>query len=313
MEKIKILGVVGPTASGKTSLAVELAKVYNGEVISCDSMQIYKHINIATAKPTEAEMQGIKHHLIDFLDLDKSFSVADFVSLATDCVKDINDRGKLPVLCGGTGLYFTSFIDNISFSDSGADPEYRLELEKRAETEGAEALLAELAEFDPETAAKLHPNNLKRIIRAMEHYKSSGITISEQNRLSRAVPSPYNPLILGITFKDREKLYDRINTRVDIMLKNGLLEEAEWYFSQKNVATASAAIGYKELKLYFDGECSLEEASENLKQETRRYAKRQLTWFRRDKRVHWIYADELQNGSVLADAEKIIEEESFVK
>lgn len=313
MEKIKILGVVGPTASGKTSLAVELAKVYNGEVISCDSMQIYKHINIATAKPTEAEMQGIKHHLIDFLDLDKSFSVADFVSLATDCVKDINDRGKLPVLCGGTGLYFTSFIDNISFSDSGADPEYRLELEKRAETEGAEALLAELAEFDPETAAKLHPNNLKRIIRAMEHYKSSGITISEQNRLSRAVPSPYNPLILGITFKDREKLYERINARVDIMLKNGLLDEAEWYFSQKNVATASAAIGYKELKPYFDGECSLEEASENLKQETRRYAKRQLTWFRRDKRVHWIYADELQNGSVLADAEKIIEEESFVK
>ena len=313
MEKIKILGVVGPTASGKTELAVELAKAYNGEVVSCDSMQIYKHINIATAKPTEAEMQGIKHHLIDFLDLDKSFSVADFVSLATDCVKDINDRGKLPVLCGGTGLYFTSFIDNISFSDSGADPEYRLELEKRAETEGAEALLAELAEFDPETAAKLHPNNLKRIIRAMEHYKSSGITISEQNRLSRAVPSPYNPLILGITFKDREKLYERINARVDIMLKNGLLDEAEWYFSQKNVATASAAIGYKELGAYFKGECSLEEASENLKQETRRYAKRQLTWFRRDKRVHWIYADELQNGSVLADAEKIIEKESFVK
>lgn len=313
MERIKILGVVGPTASGKTSLAVELAKEYNGEVISCDSMQIYKHIDIATAKPTVEEMQGIKHHLIDFLDLDKSFSVADYVSLAAECAEDISERGKLPVLCGGTGLYFTSFIDNISFSDSGADPEYRLELEKRAETEGAEALLEELAEYDPETAAKLHPNNLKRIIRAMEHYRASGITISEQNRLSHSVPSPYNPLILGIAFKDREKLYQRINARVDLMLENGLLEEAQWYFSQKNVATASAAIGYKELRQYFAGECSLEQATENLKRETRRYAKRQLTWFRRDKRVHWIYADELENGSVKADALKIIEKERFVK
>ena len=313
MEKIKVLGVVGPTASGKTSLAVNLAKEYNGEVISCDSMQIYKSIDIATAKPTEAEMQGIKHHLIDFLDLDKSFSVADFVSLAGDCAKDIKSRGKLPVLCGGTGLYFNSFIDNISFSDSGADLEYRAELEKRASEQGAQSLLDELAEYDPESAAKLHPNNLKRIIRAMEHYKTSGITISEQNRLSRANPSPYDCLILGITFKDREKLYERINTRVDIMLENGLLEEAKWYFSQENVATASAAIGYKELKAYFDGECSFEEATENLKRETRRYAKRQLTWFRRDERVHWIYADEPQNGSVTADAIKIIEEESFVK
>lgn len=313
MEKIKVLGVVGPTASGKTSLAVKLAKEYNGEVVSCDSMQIYKSIDIATAKPTEAEMQGIKHHLIDFLELDKSFSVADFVSLARECVSDINDRGKLPVLCGGTGLYFSSFINNISFSDSGADDEYRVELEKRASEQGVQSLLDELAVYDPETAAKLHPNNLKRIIRAMEHYKVSGIPISEQNRLSHANPSPYNPLILGITFKDREKLYERINARVDLMLENGLLEEAKWYFSQKNVATASAAIGYKELKPYFDGECSLEQATEKLKQETRRYAKRQLTWFRRDKRVHWIYADEPETGSVFADAIKIIEEESFVK
>ena len=313
MEKIKVLGVVGPTASGKTLLAVNLAKEYKGEVVSCDSMQIYKHLDIATAKPTEAEMQGIKHHLIDFLDLDKSFSVADFVSLAGECVEDISKRGKLPVLCGGTGLYFSSFIDNISFSDSGADPEYRAELEKRASEQGAQSLLDELAVYDPETAAKLHPNNLKRIIRAMEHYKANGLPISEQNKLSRAVPSPYNPLILGITFKDREKLYERINARVDIMLENGLIEEAKWYFSQENVATASAAIGYKELKPYFDGECSLEQASEKLKQETRRYAKRQLTWFRRDKRVHWIYADEPENGSVFADAKRIIEKESFVK
>lgn len=313
MDKIKVLAVVGPTASGKTSLAAQLAKDYGGEVISCDSMQIYKHINIATAKPTPSEMLGVKHHLIDFLDLDKSFSVAEFVSLAAECAKDISNRGKLPVLCGGTGLYFNSLIDNISFSDSGANPEYRAELEKRAAEEGAESLLAELAEYDPESAAKLHPNNLKRIIRAMEHYKASGVTISEQNRLSRAAESPYDPLILGITFKDREKLYDRINARVDLMLQNGLLEEAKWYFSEQNVATASAAIGYKELKPFFDGKCSLEEAVENLKRETRRYAKRQLTWFRRDKRVHWLFSDEPENGSVKADAVKIIEEESFVK
>lgn len=311
MNKIKVLAVVGATASGKTALAVELAKEYNGEVISCDSMQIYKYMDIATAKPSKEEMQGIKHHLIDFLEPDRTFSVADYTALASETARDISERGKLPVLCGGTGLYFNSFIDNISFSDFGADEDYRRQLEERAEKEGAQALLDELAEYDPETASALHPNNLKRIIRAMEHYKVSGMTISEQNRLSRLNPSPYDALIIGIAYKDRQKLYERINKRVDIMVESGLLEEAKEYYSRHNSATASAAIGYKELKGYFDGECSLDEAVENLKQETRRYAKRQITWFKRDKRVRWIYADE--NPSLIEQARKIISEEKFLK
>lgn len=311
MEIIKILAVVGATASGKTALAVELAKEYNGEVISCDSMQIYKYMDIATAKPSKEEMQGIKHHLMDFLEPTQSFSVADFTALACEAAKDISSRGKLPVLCGGTGLYFSSFIDNISFSDFGADEDYRRQLEERAKKEGAQTLLEELAEYDPETAASLHPNNLKRIIRAMEHYKASGIPISEQNRLSRLKPSPYDSLIIGIAYKDRQKLYDRINKRVDIMLENGLLQEAKEYYSRDNSSTASAAIGYKELKPYLDGECSLEEAAESLKQETRRYAKRQITWFKRDKRVRWIYADE--TSSLVEQARKIISEENFLK
>lgn len=312
MKKIKILAVVGPTASGKTSLAVSLAGKYGGEVISCDSMQIYKYMNIATAKPDKEEMGGIPHHLIDFLEPSESFSVADFTALAHKSAQEISSRGKLAVLCGGTGLYFSSFIDNLSFSDAGADPKYRAELEKRAEEEGAQSLLAELAEYDPESAAKLHPNNLKRIIRAMEHYHLSGKSITEQNELSRKNPPVYDSLILGINFKDRQNLYNRINLRVDKMLESGLLEEAKWYFSHSDFGTASAAIGYKELKPYFDGECTLEQAVENLKRETRRYAKRQLTWFRRDERIKWLYADDPEAGSLTKQAEKIIEKESFL-
>ena len=215
MDKIKLLAVVGPTASGKTSLAVELAKKYNGEVISCDSMQIYKDISIGTAKPTAEEMQGVPHHLIDFAELDESFSVADYAALAHNAVKEVSGRGKLPIICGGTGLYFNSLIDNITFSEAGKDDDYRRLLEERAEKEGAESLLAELAVYDEESAKKLHPSNLKRIIRAMEHYKLTGKTITEQNIESKQKPSPYEPLIIGINFHSREKLYDRINKRVD--------------------------------------------------------------------------------------------------
>lgn len=312
VEKIKLLAVAGPTASGKSDLAVELAKKYGGEVISCDSMQIYKYMTIATAKPTEADMQGIPHHLIDFLEPSERFSVADFVELASKSAEEIYSSGKLPILCGGTGLYFNSFIDGLKFTDASIDEAYRHELEKRAENEGAEVLLDELRGLDPETAEKLHPNNLKRIIRALEHYKLSGKTISEQNKQSRKTPSKYEPLILAIGFHDRQRLYDRINLRVDRMLEAGLVKEAEWYFSQENLATASAAIGYKELKPYFDGECSLEEAVENLKKETRHYAKRQLTWFKRDERAHWLYADD-EFKSVFEQACEIIEKESFLK
>jgi tRNA dimethylallyltransferase len=258
-------------------------------------------------------MRGVPHHLIDFLEPTENFSVADYIKQASAAINDINSRKKLPIICGGTGLYFSSLIDNIKFSDAGSDLNYREELRMRAKKEGAEALLKELAEYDHETAAKLHPNNLSRIIRAMEHYKISGIPISQQNRLSRMSPSLYEPLIIGIDFKERENLYAAINLRTDEMLQKGLIEEAKWYFSQSGFGTASAAIGYKELKPYFDGECTLNEATENLKRETRRYAKRQLTWFRRDKRTHWIYADDLKYGSLTADALKIIENERFLK
>ena len=309
--KIKILAVAGPTASGKTALAVALAKAYNGEVISCDSMQIYRHLAIATAKPSAEEMQGVPHHLIDFLEPQERFSVADYVALAAKAAEDIRARGKLPILCGGTGLYFSAFIDGLRFSEAGSDEQYRKHLEARAAKEGAEVLLEELRGFDPEAAAKLHPNNLKRIIRAMEHYKLTGETITNQNAQSKRIPSVYDPLILGIGFHERAALYERINTRVDRMLEAGLLEEARWYFSQEGFVTASAAIGYKELRPYFDGKCSLDEAVESLKKETRHYAKRQLTWFKRDTRIHWIFTDE-EKQSLLEQAQCVISQEKFL-
>ncbi|MBR0414190.1 MAG: tRNA (adenosine(37)-N6)-dimethylallyltransferase MiaA [Clostridia bacterium] len=310
--KIKILAVVGPTASGKSALAVELAKLYGGEVISCDSMQIYKYLNIATAKPTAEEMQGIEHHLIDFLEPTESFSVADYVPLALQKAKEISARGNLPIVCGGTGLYFSSLIDGIQFSAAGSDPAYREALEQRAQQEGAEVLLEELAQFDPEAAAKLHPNNLKRIIRAMEHYHLTGETITAQNAQSRSKASPFEPLVFGIAFRDRQNLYDRIDLRVEQMLEAGLLEEAEAYFALGDVGTASAAIGYKELKPYFDGELPLQEAVENLKKETRHYAKRQMTWFKRDTRIHWLYTDDPQLPPLVQQARDVMEKESFL-
>ena len=312
MEKIKLLAVVGPTASGKTALAVALAQAYGGEVISCDSMQIYKHMSIATAKPTAAEMQGVRHHLIDFLEPSESFSVAEYVALATQAAAEITARGKLPVLCGGTGLYYSSFVDGVRFSEAGSDPDYRRRLEARAQCEGAQALLEELRAFDPQAAAALHPHNLKRIIRAMEHYHLTGETITAQNERSRSEPSAYDVLSFGIAFRDRQQLYARINRRVDAMLAQGLVEEARQYYALGQLGTASAAIGYKELKPYLEDEMPLEEAVENLKKETRHYAKRQITWFKRDERIHRLYADEPLATPLLEQAREVIEKESFL-
>ena len=289
--KPRILAVVGPTASGKTALAVELALRFNGEVISADSMQIYKGMSIATAKPDENEMKGIRHHLIDFLEPTETFSVSDFVNLADRTAKDILSREKLPVLCGGTGLYIRSFVENIQFTEEKSDPALREELNRRYKNEGGEKLIEELSEFDPETAQKLHPSQSKRIVRAIEIYRLSGITMSEAVRRSRSVPSPYDFTIIGITYADRQKLYDRIDRRVDMMLEKGLIEEAKAFYRSAAGCTACAAIGYKELKPYLDGNCSLEEAVQRLKQETRHYAKRQLTWFRKDNNIDWIEAD----------------------
>lgn len=303
----RIIVVSGPTASGKTALAVELAKLHSGEVISADSMQIYTDMDVASAKATPEEQQGIPHHLMDFLDPEEAFSVADWVKLAGECADDILSRGMTPVICGGTGLYISSFVDNLKFDDSRCDHAYREELRKFAEQNGAGALLERLREVDPETASQLHENNVSRVIRALEVYKTTGHTISEAKRASRERPSPYQFVLLTLDFEDREQLHERINRRVDQMVANGLVDEARQCFLQENRPTAAQAIGCKELYPYFRGERSLEECVEELKLRTRQYAKRQLTWFRRDSRFHRIL---IRSGDglteVLEKAEAII-------
>lgn len=279
-----IIVVSGPTASGKTALAVELAKIYGGEVISADSMQIYTDMDVASAKATHEEMQGIPHHLMNFLDPAESFSVAEFVALCDKTARDIISRGKIPIICGGTGLYISSFVDNITFDDSTQDFAFREEMRKFAEENGAAALLEKLREIDPETASTLHENNIGRVIRALEVYKTTGHTISEAKKNSRLNPSPYNFAMITLDFADREQLRCRINERVDKMAENGLVDEARACFLQENRPTAAQAIGCKELYPYFRGEKSLSECLDELKLRTRQYAKRQLTWFRRDKR-----------------------------
>ncbi len=301
-EKIPLLVIAGPTASGKTGLAVELCLRTGGQVVSADSMQIYRRMNIATAKPTAEERRGVPHHLIDILDPGQSFSVVDYKALAQKKIEEIHAAGNLPVVAGGTGLYISSLVDNITFSATSGDPALRRALQQQAEELGGEHLLAQLASFDPETAARLHPNNLGRIIRAIEIYRLSGKTMTQQLQDSRLHPSDYDVCMLGLTFTHRQRLYDRINSRVGQMLADGLLNEAEEIRALHLSPTAAQAIGYKELEGYFTGSCSLEQAVENLKRETRRYAKRQLTWFRRDKRIHWLEADRFESPADLADA-----------
>lgn len=288
---IKAVFIVGPTASGKTALSIEIAKRFSGEIISADSMQIYKGIHIASAAPDQNEKCGIPHHLIEFLDLSESFSVADYVIKAREIIRDINSRGKLPVIVGGTGLYINSLLDNIEYCEQETDYDLRKKLEEKFDLLGGEQMLQQLSEFDTETAKSLHPNNRRRIIRAFEVYLCSGKTKTEQNILSRQNKGEIVPLVIGINFEDREILYDRINKRVDIMLENGLLEEARQNLDYNAKNGAFQAIGHKELYGYFKGECSLEEAIENLKRQTRRYAKRQNTWFKKDNRINWFYCD----------------------
>ena len=308
MEKIKVIAVVGPTASGKTSLAVELAKKIDGEVISADSMQVYTGMDIATAKPDSEEMAGIPHHLINIISPEEEFSVSRFCDLAGEAVRDIFSRGKVPIIAGGTGLYVDSFLGNTSFLENTKNDEIRKELSLRLEKEGVESLYGELCEKDPEAAEKIHPNNSLKIIRALEIFYSSGKTLTYQNELSHLEESPYESLVFGLTAEDREFLYDRINRRVDIMLEKGLVEETKMFFETKSASTACQAIGYKELKPYLDGNLSLEEASENLKRATRRYAKRQLTWFRRNKDIHWMSIDTLSSEELVSEAEKLAKE-----
>ena len=307
MKKPLVVVIVGPTASGKTALSIEIAKKLRGEIISADSMQIYEKMNIATAKPTTEEMQGIPHHLIGFVPVGESFSVAAYKEKALDAISDILGRGKLPIVAGGTGLYVDTLIKNTDF------PEYeengiREELEKRFLKEGIEVLYNELRTIDPDTASRLHLNDTKRIIRALEVYRLTGETLTQQCAVSHLNESDYQWCVIGITAKDRQYLYDRINKRVDIMVENGLVEEAKEFFSSASSKTAKQAIGYKELKPYFDGDVTLQQALDKLKMETRRYAKRQLTWFRRNENIRWLEIDCTDKEQLIESAIKIINE-----
>ena len=296
MEKTKIICVVGATASGKTDLAVKLAKAVDGEIISADSMQVYKNMPIATAVATKEEQDGVPHHLVEFLDTDQTFSVADFVERAKVLIDEITARGRVPIVAGGTGLFVDSLVKNISFSQVGSNAEIRNELAEKSNEE----LFEKLLELDPKSAEDIHPNTRKRVIRALE-LCMSGTSKTEQNENSMLIDSPYDALYIGIGYQDRQKLYDRINKRVDLMLEAGLENEARQMLGKQGL-TARQAIGHKELQPYIDGNITLDEAVEGLKRETRRYAKRQLTWFRRNENINWLYADEMSRDELVEKA-----------
>ena len=284
-----IICIAGPTASGKTALAVELAKELNGEVVSCDSMQVYRRMDIGTAKPNQAEMQGIIHHMLDVADPDEDFSVSRYCEMATPIVDDIVARGKTAIIAGGTGLYMDALIRGNDFAPYPATGR-REELEERADREGIEALMAWLQDIDPEAAAKLHLSDRKRIIRALEVYLETGETISTHNKRTQAIPPRYHPLWLGLDFEDRAVLYNRIDRRVDIMLEQGLITEIEELLAAgiPQKSTAMQAIGYKEFLAAMDGQCTIMQAAEDVKKASRHYAKRQLTWFRRNANMNWL-------------------------
>ncbi len=297
-QKIKIIVISGPTASGKTGLGISLAKELSGEIVSADSMQIYKGIPIASAQPTKEEMQGIPHHLMGFLDVGTPFSVADYCDMAHEVIKDIVGRNKTPIIVGGTGLYINSLVDDISFSDIGST-EIRGQLEEKLNTLGAEHLYDMLIKVDKDAAEKINPNNTRRVIRALEVYLASGTTFSKLNELSRVSPSRYDATWFNISFNDRKVLHNRINNRVDIMVQNGLEQEARLYRPLCSENGAGQAIGHKELYPYFDGEISFDEAIENLKTATRRYAKRQITWFsRREDTVNLEFNDNMKETAL---------------
>lgn len=301
MEKTKIICVVGATASGKTDLSVKLAKAVDGEIISADSMQVYKNMPIATAVATKEEQDGVPHHLVEFLNTDETFSVADYVELAKSKIAEITSRGRAPIVAGGTGLFVDSLVKNISFSEVGSNAEIRTELAEKSNEELYEKLL----KLDPNAAVDIHPNNRKRVIRALE-LCMSGTSKTEQNENSLLCDSPYDALYIGIGYKDRQKLYDRINKRVDLMLEAGLENEARQMLGKQGL-TARQAIGHKELQPYIDGKITLDEATENLKRETRRYAKRQLTWFRRNENINWLYADEMSKDELVKKAVELVQ------
>ncbi len=291
---MKIIAIVGPTAVGKTALAIELARRYNGEIISCDSMQVYRGMDIGTAKPTKEELAQIKHHLIDIKMPNENFSCADYAVLAKKAIADIERRGKTPIFCGGTGLYLDSVIEIPSFCETAKDEEYRKYLENYAKENGNESVHKMLDEIDSESAAAIHANNLKRVIRALEIYKCTGVTKSEWDRRSKEIKPPYDATVLFLTCEDREEMYRRIDRRVDIMMAEGLMFEVRGLYEAgllDEKYTSSGAIGYKELLPAVTGESTVDIGVMELKTATRHYAKRQLTWFNKKKNYEKIYVD----------------------
>ncbi|EGJ45806.1 tRNA dimethylallyltransferase [Ruminococcaceae bacterium D16] len=290
----KILVIVGPTASGKTRMAVELAQRHNGEVISADSMQIYRTMDIGTAKPTKEEMGGIPHHMIDVADPEEDFSVARYVEMAARCVDDVLARGKLPIVAGGTGLYIDSLLSGRTFAPFSPDSALRGELERELAEKGGQAMLEALAQVDPEAAQRLHPNDHKRIIRALEVYRSTGKTITQHNRETQAIPPRYNALTIGLAFQDRQAMWRRIDQRVDEMVAAGLEDEVRRLLTSgiSPKCTAMQAIGYKEFTQALSGEMTWQEAADVVKLRSRQYAKRQLTWFGRNPNTRWVRWDD---------------------
>ena len=311
---IRILGIVGPTGGGKSALALALAERLSGEIISCDSMQVYRRMDIGTAKPNEEEQRRVRHHLIDVAEPQETFSCADYVPLAEAAIKECAAAGKLPIVCGGTGLYLDALLRKNDFAPDTVNEEVRRELWMTFEREGAETLYRELERIDPESAAATHPNNVKRVIRALEIYRVCGVTKTELDRRSREGGMRYDACVLGLRYAERETLYRRIDRRVDTMMEAGLEAEtralmAEGVFERNQ--TAAQAIGYKELLPYCRGEEALETAVENLKTATRRYAKRQMTWFGAKEYVQWMEigqsADEKTFEEIVNNAERLFQ------
>ena len=285
----QIVVICGPTASGKTALSIALAKAFDGEVVSADSMQIYRRMDIGTAKPTKQEMDGVPHHMLDVAEPGEAYSVSRYVEEATACVEDILARGKLPIICGGTGLYIDGLIRGTDYQPAGTDNGIREQLDGEWEAQGAEEMMARLAAVDPDSAARLHLSDKRRILRALEVYLATGETITVHNARTKAIPPRYEAIMIGLNTEPRQILYDRIDRRVGVMLEQGLLQEVQSLLEDGLLdGTAAQAIGYKELLAYFRGEMTLETAGDLIRQKSRNYAKRQLTWFRRDERVKWI-------------------------
>ena len=294
MNKPKVIVICGPTASGKTTLSIQLAQKINGEIISSDSMQIYKDMNIGTAKPDKQEMQGIKHYLLDFVEPNQRYSVADYKKDAENAIEDILQKGKVPIIVGGTGLYVDSLIYGIEYPNIEFDENYRKELERRVEKEGLEKLYEKAKKIDPQAMKKISRNDQKRILRVLEIYNATGKTKTEQEIESRKNEVKYDYKVFAINM-DREKLYDRINKRVDIMIQKGLIEEVENLLKKYNeFPTAMQGLGYKEVVEYIQGKVLKEDMIENIKRESRRYAKRQITWFKKNKQTIWIGPNDLQ-------------------